>query len=77
MQHAALFGTARFVKIDPEIGIQTIPEATYRFIHGEINCWREYKNAMDSIMDNHMASLDADHADFDEKTRCSPGLSGL
>jgi hypothetical protein len=71
MQHAALFGpSGGFVKVNPEIGIQTIPDATCRFLHGEISCWREYKNTMDNIMNAHMASLDADHADFDEKTRC-------
>ncbi|KAJ1477343.1 hypothetical protein T484DRAFT_3641512 [Baffinella frigidus] len=50
-----------YPEIDKVIGITTIPEATYRFIHGEISDWREYKKIMDGIMDHQMGLLDAEY----------------
>jgi hypothetical protein len=53
--------------MNPTVGVTTIAEATYRFIHGEITCWSKYKELMDKIMNQRMALLDASDQCFATK----------
>jgi hypothetical protein len=59
-----MWGPIEYPVFKADVGINTIAEATYRFIHGEITDWIVYKKLMDKIMDRRMTQLDANDQRF-------------
>ena len=55
----AMWGPLVYPAVDKDYGVSTIAEATYRYIHGEIDDPGRYQDLMEAIMDNNTKSGDS------------------
>jgi hypothetical protein len=62
-----MFGPTEYTSFKKDVGVLSIAEATFRFIHGEITEWWRYKELMDKIMNRRMTQLDESDKRFAEE----------
>jgi hypothetical protein len=57
----AMWGPILYPAVDKKRGVDTIAEATYRYVHGEITDPKRYQSLMNNIMDKTTLSRTATH----------------